>query len=629
MPYAEIALATKNPIPLLNNTQTHLGLTSLLSVPGSAFGLHFTRHGVPFLNEVASYEYVLKSFTREEADKPGVLFNKLNRLKDELLDINSPSDVNVGQPISNLSYTGGPGSVYGIGSTTVKRATDTLEGWKRFRPKSVPPPAEIKDVPTDNLPIEEIGSVSAQFSARQAQTVIDANTAAAKTNAENARLADQYKKLDTEFSPKYSISKHYAPELNNNETLQGNIPESKTEGKRLGTLNADWADPNVKIERSIGEKLLSLETNNIKWNPGTNPNPDRPSKNLNTPRPFAEPNSISGNNYASLPYAVIRRIAKGRNAKTTTINDFRSDLTNSPGAQKTFSTNADVENYTENNLSKKYGFGDHGNPNNDRSNPYGRKNSTGTIVGNIDSVVEQLKAGRDQFSLSEDSSFRGDKINAIDYISEKKSVKSDDIYSTNTKDFIKFYFSGIDLFGEEKDDVIVFRATVKGIADSFSPSWSTVSIMGRPDGPAIYSSFERNVSFNFTVAATSREELVPMWRKLNYLTSYTMPIYGAGRPGGALCRMTIGDMFYNTPGYFTGMTVSVNDEASWDLADDIVSRAPKNKSAKQLPNLVDVDVQFKIIHDWRPQKGGRSYHLYEGNYTQTTAPGSWLWDSNI
>jgi hypothetical protein len=96
-------------------------------------------------------------------------------------------------------------------------------------------------------------------------------------------------------------------------------------------------------------------------------------------------------------------------------------------------------------------------------------------------------------------------------------------------------------------------------------------------------------------------------------------------------------MFKNTPGFFTGLTVTVNDEATWDLADDIKSNNNKlnkyNVGSKQLPNLVDVDVQFRILHDWRPQKGGRVYHLYDGALTDKTKlkseKTSWLWDTKL
>jgi len=579
----------ENVLPF-NDTRSHSGISTLLSVPGSAFGLHFTRHGIPFLNEAASYEKVIQYQTKNS--NQFVAVNRLLQLKTELFGtqkIPAKSKTLEGfQKLSNkikgsdnpiiqtLSGLGGPGSVYGIGSTNIRRYVDT----RTFNPE---------DKVTERLIL-------------------------------NSRSPEDY------YAGLFKISTGHL----GNPKLSSNVKGRDNDAIAIDDLEND-IDPTSASSPGNPRSLKRWldKTVSAGNEPGNNYSEGLSLKVQNSA--FAANGSSEQNRYSTLPYAEIRKIAKDRNnSKTTKINDFRTKL---DGDTRTFSIDTKNVNYTDDNISKRYGFGDHGNPNNDRSNPYERKDSTGNIVGNIDGVVRQLKTGRDQFSLSEDSTFRGDKINAIDYISEKKGVKPDDIYSNNTKDFIKFYFGGIDLFGEEKDDVVVFRATVKGIADSFSPGWNTVSIMGRPDGPAIYSSFERNVSFNFTVAATTREELVPMWRKLNYLTSYTMPIYGAGRPGGALCRLTMGNMFYNTPGYFTGVTVSVNDEASWDLADDIVSNGTKterkNKSAKQLPNLVDVDVQFKVIHDWRPQKGGRVYHLYEGNYTPTTANGSWLWDSNI
>ena len=742
-------LVEKNPenvIPF-NDTRSHSGISTLLSVPGSAFGLHFTRHGIPFLNEAASYEKVIQyqtnnwsSYSPGNYDKSG---NRLAKIKKELFGSQLPDPDSMpgarglGQRVSNavkgsenpviqtISGLGGPGSVYGIGSTNIRRYVNTslkkqLESklWsddiKREFVWFIADTNTIPDLTTGRY------SIIRQYAPTLNQNLtLQGTSAEDKENAKNAsnnyddwnsnwanpvspllrnspgRLLANLQGLQSNGSPQFSSTyfEKWNPgngqitkdgpikglnevSANNTNTNSGNtwntlpyveIRKTALNRKPNSTIVNDFrktllvsneetfaASNLIPLHKKLENTVKSYEDKNASWTPGnrgenadgtgTNKNTNAYSDGtqgdavkINTVKSY-DSNTESGNKWSVLPYAEIRKIAKDRTARTTKINDFRTNLTAPTGESKTFSTSTDNVNLAEGNLSKRYGFGDHGNPNADRSDPYTRTSidgdGQGQDRGNIDSAIGDLK-NEGRFGITNSNGFRGDKITAIDYNPESKGITQEDIYPEGVRDFIKFYFSGIDLFGTEKDDVIVFRATVKGIADSFSPSWSTVSIMGRPDGPAIYSSFERNVSFNFTVAATSREELVPMWRKLNYLTSYTMPIYGSGRPGGALCRMTIGDMFHNTPGYFTGVTVSVNDEATWDLADDdsddktklILNK--KNTYSKQLPNLVDVDVQFKIIHDWRPQKGGRSYHLYEGNYTQATDPGSWLWDSNI
>jgi hypothetical protein len=571
-------LVEKNSFNVLpfNDTRSHLGLSTLLSVPGSAFGTHITRHGIPFANELASYEKVITSRINEARNNE----NRLIKIKKELFGTPNPSSpaglLGAFQQLSNfvkgsdnpiiqtISGLGGPGSVYGIGSTNIRRYTNS----RNF---------SQDDTVTSNL-IQRAGvsgDATTYYNSYQRSSTTHLGNPAGSTAAgvESDRKSDLQKLL---------------------------VDKTKDTNYNPGTFNGD--------STQLGKVSYSAEANKTD---GTNK---------------------SGNKHSVLPYNQIRNIARDRNSKSTAINDFRANL---DGETKTFSTSTDNINFTEGNLSKRYGFGDQGNPNADRSNPYVRTSIDGASPaqdrGNIDSALEDIKT-IGKFGISNTNGFRGDKITAIDYI---KSTSQNEIYPEGVRDFIKFYFSGIDLYDTGRDNVIVFRSNIQNLADSFSPSWSTVSIIGRPDGPAIYSSFERNISFNFTVAATSREELVPMWRKLNYLATFTMPVYGGGKPGGALCRMTIGDLFNNTPGYFTGLTIGVNEESSWDLADDSTIdrtntiRTKKNKYSKQLPTIVDVDVQFKIIHDWRPQQGGRAYHLYNGNYTPASQDGSWLWDSNI
>jgi hypothetical protein len=162
-----------------------------------------------------------------------------------------------------------------------------------------------------------------------------------------------------------------------------------------------------------------------------------------------------------------------------------------------------------------------------------------------------------------------------------------------------------------------------GFSDSFSPSWNRIDIMGRPDGAYLYSSFERSVSFNFLVAALSRSEMIPMWRKINYLASYTMPdLNGNSKPSGPMMRITIGDLFQETPGFITSLSYTIPDDATWDTAEDY---SADNRTPKQLPMMVDVAMSFQIIGDYRPEQMGRVYSLsHLGGNSSDEDAGNWL-----
>jgi hypothetical protein len=251
-------------------------------------------------------------------------------------------------------------------------------------------------------------------------------------------------------------------------------------------------------------------------------------------------------------------------------------------------------------LEKTYGFGSL------------NANSTQVPVTGKGSFITSLADLRNnKHALANNPNFTGDKINAIDIGS------TGDIYD-RAKDLIDFYF-----IGEAKNEVMVFRATLTGFSDDFEPGWNNINIMGRPDGSYIYTSFERNISFSFRVAALSRSEMIPMWRKLNYLATYTMPDFSTARASGPMMRITIGNLFQKTPGFLGSLNISIPDDATWDIAED----ADDNNLAKQLPMVVDVNVSYTVISDYRPQLHGRAYSLSKGGANNKDVDGNWLFDS--
>ena len=117
----------------------------------------------------------------------------------------------------------------------------------------------------------------------------------------------------------------------------------------------------------------------------------------------------------------------------------------------------------------------------------------------------------------------------------------------------------------------------------------------------------------------SRSEMIPMWRKINYLATYTMPdLSGNKKPSGPMMRITIGDLFQETPGFITSLSYTIPDDATWDIAEDSES----NPTSKQLPMMVDIAMSFQIIGDYRPEQMGRAYSLSPGGASKV--PGDWL-----
>jgi len=141
---------------------------------------------------------------------------------------------------------------------------------------------------------------------------------------------------------------------------------------------------------------------------------------------------------------------------------------------------------------------------------------------------------------------------------------------------------------------IQFRGTITGLTDTFSPSWDAIKFGGRADQGYKYGTFERSVSFNFQVYATSRDDMAPMWKKLERLSTMTMPQY-AGTEGynGTLVKFRVGDLYKSKLAFIDSLTYTISDDAPWDI----------NLDGKlgELPMGVEVAIGFKVLDAKRPQ----------------------------
>lgn len=188
-----------------------------------------------------------------------------------------------------------------------------------------------------------------------------------------------------------------------------------------------------------------------------------------------------------------------------------------------------------------------------------------------------------------------DKINSGDIISteyDQPAVQSD---------FIPFEF-GIIEPGIGWVDRLYFRAYLEDLSDSFSADWNPTKYVGRGDSVYIYNGFKRDINLGFKIAASSREELVPLYRKLNFLAGTTAPSYDTGGfMRGVLARLTVGDYFSDIPGFFPSVSTTWQTNYPWDLArgiagiEDII-----DKNGQCLPHVLDVKVTFIPIHTFIP-----------------------------
>ena len=290
-----------------------------------------------------------------------------------------------------------------------------------------------------------------------------------------------------------------------------------------------------------------------------------------------------------------------------------------------------------------YGWGDHGSPNAIRADF--------TLRSQVATRWNDVKQSWTPITAVAAIPFRGDRVNVIDY---RKNVRLDQAYEwrksffkdnddpddkgslrrfinklDTTQDFIKFFLTGPKLRPGDPtatDEIIVFRATMDSITDTYQPSWTPVNMIGRADPNYHYSSYSRDVSVDFTVYATDRDEMKPIYRKLNALAGFTAPDYSGNTIGltGPWMRITIGDLFNQVPVIISSLSYTFGDsESPWEI------NIEDDATMMQVPYKVQVSLSFSIISDWLPQKGGQFYSLAKRHNTFGTLQGSdnWLSDN--
>ena len=200
-----------------------------------------------------------------------------------------------------------------------------------------------------------------------------------------------------------------------------------------------------------------------------------------------------------------------------------------------------------------------------------------------------------------------DKINALP-IYQSNAPTRDRIKN----DLVKFRIGVINNDNPSLKTYIHFRAHIDSMSDNFSADWQSQKYMGRGENFYKYQGFDRQISLSWTVAAQSKQELIPMHQKLNYLASVCAPDYSnAGYMSGNLISLTIGGWCHEQVGIMTGLTLDIPTESPWEIAipdnsnigfASDGSKILSDASVKELPMIIKVSgFNFIPIHDFVPK----------------------------
>ena len=188
------------------------------------------------------------------------------------------------------------------------------------------------------------------------------------------------------------------------------------------------------------------------------------------------------------------------------------------------------------------------------------------------------------------NAYHGDKVSLLPY-----GVNETDL------DLVKFQF-----YDKVNKKFIVFRATVSGLTDTISPEWASEKYIGRADSVHVYKGAERSLSFGFTIAPTTKQELFTLWEKLNYLTGLTYPTYNNARMVAPWIEFTFGHMYKGVPGFIESLSYSIPDNAPYEI-DGI-----------ELPKVIEATMGFKYVGKNLQTMQGKHFDLPWLNGTDNT-----------
>jgi hypothetical protein len=158
-------------------------------------------------------------------------------------------------------------------------------------------------------------------------------------------------------------------------------------------------------------------------------------------------------------------------------------------------------------------------------------------------------------------------------------------------DLINFYFEDVTTYRGKAAVLIAFRALISSFADSTTADWQTQTYVGRPDKFYIYGGFDRKINITFDIAINSSDEMIPSWRKLNYLQGMCYPVAypGAVPMVAPIMKITIGNLLEGVYCVLNSINFNFDESTIWETTPGF-----------QLPTYVRVSIDFNVLYDTIP-----------------------------
>jgi hypothetical protein len=461
--------------------------------------------------------------------------------------------------INILSYTGGPGSILGIGKTNIKFAdqrtginNDKIAGGYSGSATWTPNPSE-QNIPSrsrnfSDIIIHKATGVTDKYYQSTNKSIdflllypkpTDGNYVYVSGSEVglNAKLFNLNATGSVTWTPKHEIARKF-------NTIQST--ESFTRAS-MAFVNRQEGDPTQIIKPLIDP--TSFDDNRYVYVSGSFVS--KPNFSLQNTYTFNQTQIISQskNNFGSPSL---------RDFRTTLLKDT-SSLKSSDAryimsfAPKYDEKNIDSPNYIYMNSAGKRG---------DKSSY-----TKGKDKDNIKNIIDKITGT----SIL---------VNSSNIILVNSSNISDDL----CRFYIKFLNS---------DKFIQFRAYLDNISDNYNPNWNSFKYPGRADSFYTYEGFDRKLTLGWSIVALSKGELKHMYEKLNYLASATTAEYSNnGYMKGVLTQLTIGNYIKELPGFINNLVYEISNDTTWEIG---IDDDGKFNNTEQLPHMIKVNMGYTPI----------------------------------
>jgi hypothetical protein len=508
----------------------NLGINTLAQVPVNAFGQHIVRHGFTPRRDNDNLYFKVALYNNNEGN------NRLSQLRSIL-----------GNPTANIStYISGPGSVYGIGNTTIRRRGDFI------------------DINRDTTVTEWATSGSFVLS-REKQ--LNSFISASNEIRNRKFLGLSYKFMSSLSENKFEDD--------------GEAIVRKEENQPVSLYDNDWADYKDKNKEAIA---YSNASSKMRDEPNSFTGVSQYSSSVFSITRFDNLTSTTGdlykpqtlNNYtaSNADTSSINTIGKWDGKLTASVDLGLSNLSTPLDIPRDIdaidkSLDQNVINYS-NPLIKKYS----------------ELRNVITSTNNAYKDLNTKTVGVDRQQA--DIVLKNKKGIEITNELKNKFVRTNDIYPF--EDTMALKFVPLDPFtGQPLDLTLNFLGYLNEFTENYNSNWGDVKYTGRSEKFYIFNDFTREVNVGFNIPCFHPDELEAKHCQLSGLASTLAGKYNDnGLLGGIITRLKLGNYVNDQPGIIKNLTFSPIQDSSWDLD-------------KKLAFYIKVNFGFTVIHNFLPQ----------------------------